>query len=245
MSLRRLFQTAAPAALAALLSATSARAGSITYDATSSGGNAPAFATFTTYTGGITVSLVNNDVNPKSVAENVSALLFDVSTGNGGAGSSLSSSSGILRTVAGDGTFSDGSSVSTGWAFATSGATGISLDVLGSGGSGPTHTLIGMPGGSNLYSNANSSIAGNGPHNPFLGNTITFNISDPAATDVSMITNVNFQFGTTDGANQVVGFDPPSVPEPASVVMAGIGLTSVFGYCLLRRHRRERIKASP
>src|SRR5262249_31398028 len=105
-------------------------------------------------------------------------------------------------------------------------------------------TLIGKPGGSNLYSSANSSIAGNGPHNPFLADTITFNIIDPAATDLSTITNVNFQFGTTDGANKVVGIDPPAVPEHTSVVMAGLRLASVCGYCLRRRRRRQRIRAS-
>jgi hypothetical protein len=227
-------------ASAALVSASTATAGSISYQATPSGGNAGAVATFSTFAGGITVTLVNDDVNPRSVAENVSALVFAVSTGNGGAGSSLSSSSGLERTVAGDGSFSDGASVSTGWVFGTSGSNTISLDVLsGTGHAGPAHTLIGDPDSTNYYSNADNSIARNGPHNPFLANTITFNIVDPAATAQSTVTNVCFQFGTTDGSNLVPGTDPPpSVPEPASLVMAGIGLTSVIGHCVLRRKRR-------
>jgi hypothetical protein len=242
---RRLFQFVASVASITLFSAMTAPAGSIAYQATPSGGNAPAVASFTTYAGGITVTLVNDDVNPGSVAENVSALRFDVSTGNGGAGSSLSSSSGTPRTVAGDGTFSDGSPVPTGWAFGTSGGMTISLDVLSGGASGPAHTLLGLPDSGGSYSNAKGSIAGNGPHNPFLADTITFNIIDPAATDFSMITNVNIQFGTTDGSNLVPGIDsPPSVPEPASVVMAGIGLTSVLGYCVLDRRRRKRLKTT-
>jgi hypothetical protein len=245
MSHRRPFLFVASVAAVASLSAKTADAGSITYVATSSAGNAPAVATFTTSAGSITVTLVNDDVNPVSVGENVSALRFDVSTGNGGVASYLSSSSGAERTVAGNGAFSDGSSVATGWAFARSGATTISLDVLGAGGSGPAHTLIGLPDSGGSYSAAKGSIAGNGPHNPFLANTITFNITDPAATSASQITNVCFQFGTTDGANQVAGIDPPvSVPEPASVVTVWTGLACVFGYCVLDRRRRGRLKAA-
>ena len=198
-------------------------------------------ATFSTFAGGITVTLVNNDVNPTSVAENVSALVFDVSTGNGGAGSSLSSSSGLERPL-----------------LATAhSATASRQHRLGhrhvrfehhqprcsrrQRPCRPCATLIGNPDSSDSYSNANGSIAGNGPHNPFLANTITFNIADPAATAQSTITNVNFQFGTTDGSNLVRGIDPPSlaVPEPASLGMAGIGLASVFGYCVFGRRRRD------
>jgi hypothetical protein len=245
MSHTQVIQIAGLLGMAALLSAGTATADVIAYEATPPGGNAPAVATFTTYAGGITLTLVNNDVNPGSVGENVSAVLFSISTGNGGAGSSLSSSSGLERTVNGDGSYSDGSSVPTGWSFSTSGSNAISLDVLsGNGHAGPAHTLIGTPDINNLYSDADGSIAGNPAHNPFLTNAITFAISDSAATNLSTISNVSLQFGTSDGKFQVTAVDPPAIPEPGSLVMAGTVLTGVIVYRAFDRRRRKRLETA-
>ncbi len=223
-----------------------ATAGSITYEATAPGGNAAAVATFSTFAGGITVTLVNNDVNPTSVAENVSALVFDVSTGNGGAGSSLSSSSGLERTVAGNGSFSDGALVNTGWVIGTSGSSIISLDVLsGSGHAGPAHTLIGNPDSSDSYSNANGSTPATDPTIP-SSRTRSRSTSPILRPQPKHDHERQLPVRPTDGSNLVRGIDPPSlaVPEPASLGMAGIGLASVFGYCVFGRRRRERLKTA-
>src|SRR5947208_3489671 len=82
------------------------------------------------------------------------------------AASRLATSSGIERTIAGDGTFADGQSVATGWVLGVGGST-LSLNDLAAGGAGPSHLIIGGPDGSAVYSVANGSIAGNKAHNAF------------------------------------------------------------------------------
>src|SRR5262249_5528632 len=94
----------------------------------------------------------------------------------------------------------------------------------------------GPPGSGPSYSNANGSIAGNGPHNPFLAESATFTLNVPGVTSASSISAVKFQFGTTDGSNQVTGEDPPDpVPEPTGLTLAGIGLAMAGGWLGLRR----------
>jgi hypothetical protein len=86
---------------------------------------------------------------------------------------------------------------------------------------GPDQTLIGGTG-SGAYANANGSIDGNGPHNPFLVGTLTLTLVVPGVTVNSTFSNVVIQFGTTA--------TPPetqSVPEPASMLLLGSGLIGV------------------
>jgi hypothetical protein len=72
------------------------------------------------------------------------------------------------------------------------------------------------PGPGNVYSNANGSIAGNGPHNPFLAENATFAITFFGVTQVS---NVVFSFGTEAGTNV------PAIPDSsATVALLGLGL---------------------
>jgi hypothetical protein len=63
-----------------------------------------------------------------------------------------------------------------------------------------------------VYSNANGSIAGNDPHNPFLTGTATFDLAVLGLTEASTITSAIFSFGTTEG-NDVPG---TRVPEPST-----------------------------
>lgn len=173
-------------------------------------------ATFVTLTGEVQISLVNNTVNPTSVIQNLSDLVFVLSTGQ--TSGTLSSSSGIARTVASNGTFTDGGTVATGWVLSSTG-TGLKLDDLAAGGAGPSHTLIGLPNGSNVYGNANSSIAGNVPHNPFLFGPITFDLLVLGVTPDSSISSVTFSFGTDPND---LGLAPGSpVPEPTTLLLFG------------------------
>src|SRR5262249_4151137 len=129
---------------------------------------------FTTGIGTLHIDLTNLQVNPISIIQNLSDLGFTLSSPITGA--LLTASSGMERTVNADGTFTNGSSVSTGWALEGSpNPTGeaLRLHVLGTL-IGPAHTIIGPPAGTGLYSAANGSIAGNGPHNPFLAGTVSF-----------------------------------------------------------------------
>ena len=215
-----------------------AQAGTITYvtppGSTVTGGAVNAEADFTTSAGSLSVTLKDLLANPTDIGQLLSDLSFTV--GNGSlSGATLSSSSGQEVTVASNGTFTLGSTGSTGWAFSTIGTDTGTLDVLGAA-VGPAHLIIGPPGGGG-YTNANSSIAGNGPHNPFLNQVATFTITAPSVTANSTITSATFSFGTTPGVI-VAGVTVAGVPEPASLVMMATGLGSV-GLVLLRMRKRR------
>lgn len=206
------------------VSAVSTQASNITFSTPSGStmGGLPVNASVNIVTGPgtVTVTLSNLQSNPTAVIQNLSDLLIQFSDNVGTA--SLASSSAQEVSIAGNKSFALGPIVSTGWDFSTPAADEIYLNVLGSA-IGPAHTLIGPPGGA-TYSSANGSIAGNGPHNPFLSQTATFNILASGITEATKISAVTFSFGTTSG-NDIL------VPEPASLALGGLGLgLVVFGY---------------
>ncbi len=86
--------------------------------------------------------------------------------------------------------------------------TGLRLCDLCAGAAGPEKTIVGAPNGSNLYASANSSIAGNDPHNPFIGQSATFTLAIPGVTSATTVTNAIFSFGTTEGTNVPGGAGP-------------------------------------
>jgi hypothetical protein len=192
-----------------------------------------ASVSFTTAAGSLSIVLTDLQANPKDVAQLLSDLSFTVGNGGSLTGASLSSSAGQEITVNSNGTSSLGALVASGWVPTLSGSSG-SLDALAAGGAGPTHLIIGPPDGGGLYSAAKGSIAGNGPHNPFLNQVVSFSITAPGIAADTTITSATFSFGT------VSGIDIPGVlvPEPSSVVLAGIGV-GLVGLVVLRRRRRE------
>ena len=171
----------------------------------------------TSDSGAAFVTIINNQANPTSIIQAVSDLFFDL---NGPVGSgALNTSQGVERNIAANGTFTDGNTVDTGWALSHVGST-FHLNVLGTA-IGPAHLIIGGPDiNSNVYSNANGSIAGNGPHNPFLAENATFFITDRGITADTQVSNVVFSFGTEAGTNV-----PANTPDSgATVALLGLAL---------------------
>jgi hypothetical protein len=233
-------------ALAMLLAASigkPAHAGSITYvtpsGSTTGGGPVNAEVDFTTAAGSITITLKDLQANPKDVAQLLSDLSFTVGNGGSLTGSAQTGASSQELTVNGNGTFSIGANLTTvaavGWVYTTTSSTGT-LDVLaGPGHAGPAHLIIGPPGGP-TYANANGSIAGNGPHNPFLNQSATFTITAPNVSADTTITAATFSFGTTAG---VLIPGVPAVPEPSSLVLGLLGLGLVGSIGSYRRRCRS------
>jgi len=175
--------------------------------------------------GTLTITLTNHLVNQVDVGQNISDLGFHSST----AVLAGFSSNASFVNVAADGTPSSAGSGFTGWSLseAFGGPTGGSdfeLSVLGTA-TAPAHTILGAPGPSG-YTNANGSIAGNNPHNPFINQTATFTLTGISGlTSVSQLSNITISFGTTAGDNVPV----TNVPEPTTMLLLGTGLLGVAG----------------
>lgn len=176
--------------------------------------------------GTVTITINNNLTNAQvvSVGQNVSAVYFQVSGYNGGAVSLSASNSTQTTNIAGNGTGTLAGALNpTGWAGGHNNSliTACVICAFGiSSPAGPDQTLIGGTG-SGTYANANGSIAGNNPHNPFLAGTLTLTLVVPGVTVDSQFSNVVIQFGTTANAPAPTN---GQVPEPASMLLLGTGL---------------------
>src|SRR5262249_10343655 len=133
--------------------------------------------------------------------------------------STLGSSSADLITIDKDGNVTDNGTSATGWALGSFNS-GLILCVICPNGvtasATPSQEIIG-PG---PYGSANGSIAGNGPHNPFLNQSAVFVIQNSSITADTTASDVVFSFGTTFGAEDSTvpgaGGQGGPVPEPAT-----------------------------
>jgi hypothetical protein len=192
-----------------------------------------ATATFTTGLNTVTITLKNLESNPKSDIENINGLVFTFSKAPTSV--SLTSSSGVQRTVASDLTYSDVSASPTIWKVSLStpppSPPKVTLTTIGN--AHAPETVIGGPAGDNKYDAANGSIAGSN-HNPFLAGTVTFTLNVQGIDATTSISSVVFAYGTADTtSNVIVGH---AVPEPSSLALAGLGGVA----CLAIRRRRSR-----
>jgi hypothetical protein len=229
------------AVLLAASTGTPAHAEFITYvtppGAATGGGPVSAEADFMTAAGSITITLKDLQANPTDVSQLLSDISFTVGHGGSLTGSAQTGASSQEVFVNGIGNVGIGANLTTvaavGWVYTTTSSMGT-LDVLqGPGHAGPTHLIIGPPGGP-TYAGANASIAGNGDQNPFLNQVATFTITAPNVSTDTTITSATFSFGTTEGASLIRGV---TVPEPSSLALGlvGLGLVGSIGFYRQRR----------
>jgi hypothetical protein len=192
-----------------------------------SSGSVNASAVFATGPGTLTITLSDLLANPTSMGQLLSNVQFALSSSLNGSASM--SSSATERTVNSNSSFTEGSTVSTGWALQLSGGAGAFICVMCPAGGTPaptapppSHLII----GAGPYTNANSSITGNGPHNPFLDETATFTISESAITSATVASNVVFGFGTQFGSDVTgqVSASASAAPESKTMLLIGTGL---------------------
>jgi hypothetical protein len=189
-----------------------------------------ASATVVTGAGSVTVTLNDLLGNPHSVGQLLSDFFFTLSSAPTTALNTTSTPTGSLIDIAGDGTATTYAGAVTNWDLTSSGAT-ILLNSLN--GSGPSQTIIGPAGPLGLYTNANKSIAGNGPHNPFLTGPVTFTFLVGGVTTSTTVTAATFSFGTAAGDNVPgtpctdCGGTVEDIPEPLSLFLMGGGLLGV------------------
>jgi hypothetical protein len=188
-------------------------------------GPVAAEAIFDVQNGFVTVTIRDELAGARSAGQLISGLEFFLDGTPGG--SILSSSSADTILVRGNGSVVDLGTEPAGWVLGPIGGELILCVVCPSGVYGsaaPSHEIIG-PG---PYNTSNSSIAGNGQHNPLLNQVALFTISNPSIRANTAIDDVMFSFGTNfgGGSTTVRAIDPPDpVPEPETFVLMGAGIS--------------------
>jgi len=193
-----------------------------------SDGSVNATAVFAVSPGVLTITLNDLLSNPTSVGQLSSNLAFSLSSSLSASASMTSSAQ--ERTVNPDHSYTEGGTVSTGWALQAFGSSGLILCVICPNNGTPAPTTNPPPShliiGAGPYTNASGSITGNPPHNPFLDQTATFTIHDSTITSTMVISHVVFGFGTQFGStvNGELSVGTSAVPESRTMLMIGTGL---------------------
>jgi hypothetical protein len=184
-----------------------------------------ASAEFTTGAGTVSIDLTNllnrsqmHDAG--QLVTDVSFTLSNVSTGT----SSISSSSTNYIIVASGGTFSSDGSGNLDWSLTPTGS-GTEMFTLTF--PGPDQGIIGN-GGSGNYTDANPSIAGNGPHNPFAQGSADWILDIPGVTSTTNVTAASISFGTE--SQITIPGTPTTVPEPSSLLFLGAAMLGLAVY---------------
>lgn len=183
----------------------------------------------------LTIKINGLVVNPTSVIQAVSGIGFTIT---GGLTGTLTSASGQLikihdddnKTNANEQGLWSNAAGSPDWAIVGPGMRTSALN------DGPDHLIVGAPDAFSLYSNANGSIAGNKPHNPFVQEEIVLVYNIPGATAQSTIQSMRIFFGTSSSYADVLDPRIPTnenpVPEPATCALIGV---AIAGMGMLRK----------
>jgi hypothetical protein len=192
-------------------------------------------ATFTTSTDTVSIKLENLQADPNSVKAVIYDVTFRLSTGQNVG--TITSTTGIERTVNDDGTFSDTGPINlVDWGLFTTGSQ-LDLDRILAPGQ-KHHGVIGPPNSvSGQYDNAGGSIADNNAHVPFWGESADFVLNVPGVTAESAITAATLAFNTTSGNTVTV----VPVPEPTSWALACLAVGMLSLSVQPRKAARDRV----
>ena len=198
----------------------------------SNGVQLQASATFVTSADQVTVTLVNLSSNPGSIGEALGRVVFDTNVVSAGSASMLVTPAANYISIAKDDSVTAGACCAR-WQLNRNGSiyelTGRAGK--GAGGTGPGYLIL----GSGPYTNANGSIAGNRPHNPFIDTSATFTLAIAGVTSDTTISGVVFGFGTDASSNVAA-----AVPLPATAVLFLPGLAALVAVA-----RRKAASVSP
>jgi len=218
-----------------------------TFDVVSpSGGCSEACAANVSITPGagtLTITLTDTQANPHSAGDLLSGLTISTNLGSLGTATLGSQAGGLITVASTTGPYTTSGGPPTHWGAGVSGATFV-LETAGSFavGGAPINMIIGPPNGSGNYTGVASVTDGH--FSPYINGTGTFVIDDSLITAATVITGVNFLFGTTpdtslSGTACVVGTPGcvSAIPEPSTLVLLGAGLLALG---LLRRRNVAR-----
>ncbi len=196
------------------------------------------FASITTLDNGtISVTLTNNEVDPKAVSQLVSGFQFNLTSAAQIVASQTPTAVGTLidASVWSATPVVDFADTINHWRYTTTGATNTAVAMTALTG-GTADLLIGKPSASGAYVNANPSIT-NCHACPLILHDVTFTL---ALTGVTSATNINTSsvkvlFGTaTTGETVNMSATTAPTPEPGTLGMLFLG-TGMIGYGFRRR----------
>lgn len=191
----------------------------------------------------MSVTLIDLQANPGSVANILNGIQINISGVTGVSG--LTADSAKTADIDSNGNYNPtttaGSIIASPSGWTVGGSSTITLSALGTG--NPQFLIIGPDANNNFtdgsgnpgYTAAHGSIAGNGPHNPFIlgQETFYFNLSGSGYSE-STIQGITFLFGTGCDYAEVI-----PVPEPSTIV-AGALLLLPLGISAFRILRKDR-----